>query len=154
MGSGWGGPGPRTSEQKSWQGEIKKGIVLTFLIWFGLCLIWGISFFGVWFLFPDGKLTRWGLDHPRHLVAVIGPLAILCIIGFIVWARQELFDADWTSLQGKHALSGVMPMTPLVRLVFFVRWLREQPKAEKKNKGSVDLSYRAYFGGDDDEDSK
>lgn len=131
MGSGWGGPGPRTSEEKSWKGEIKKGIVLTFLIWFGLCLIWGISFFGVWFLFPDGKLTRWGLDHPRHLVAVIGPLAILCIIGFIVWARQELFDADWTSLQGKHALSGVMPMTPLVRLVFFVRWLREQPKTKK-----------------------
>jgi len=132
MGSGWGNSGPRTNEQKNWLTEIKKGILLTIIIWVALCLLWLIVSGGIWFLFPDSKLARWFLDHPRWWVAANGALAVPCLIGLINWARQELLDADWTSLQGKHALSGVMPMTPLVRLVFFVRWLRGQPKAEKK----------------------
>lgn len=131
MNSGFGAPGARTTERKDWLTEIKKGVLLTIITWVALCLLWMIVSGGIWFLFPDSGLVHWFLDRPRWWWAANGALAVPCLIGLINWARQELLDADWTSLQGKHALSGIMPMTPLVRLVFFVRWLREQPKTKK-----------------------
>jgi len=151
MNTGLGAPGARTTERKNWLSEIWKGIVLSFAIWVALCLIWCISSIGFWFLFPDNKIVRWILDHPRWWWVVIGALAIFCLIGFVVWAWQELHDADWTSLQGKHALSGVMPMTPLVRLVFFARWLRGQPKPEKPAKPSIEAELLMRLRGDADE---
>ena len=131
MNTGLGAPGARTTERKDWLTEIKKGVLLTIITWIALCLLWLIVSGGIWFLFPDSKPVRWFLDHPRWWVAANGALAVPCLIGLINWARQELLDADWTSLQGKHALSGIMPMTPMVRLVFFVRWLKGQPKDKK-----------------------
>ena len=132
MNTGLGAPGARTTERKDWLTEIKKGVLLSIVIWLALCSLWGILSGGLWLVAPNSAIVRWFRVRPRCWFAVNVGLAVPCLFGLINWARQELLDADWTSLQGKHALSGVMPMTPLVRLVFFVRWLRGQPKAEKK----------------------
>lgn len=131
MNSGFGAPGARTTERKDWLTEIKKGVLLTIITWLALCSLWLIVSGFLWLVAPNSGLVRWFLDRPRYWLAVNVGLAVPCLFGLINWARQELLDADWTSLQGKHALSGVMPMTPLVRLVFFVRWLRGQPKEKK-----------------------
>lgn len=129
--NGLGAPGARTTERKDWLTEIKKGVLLTVITWLALCSLWGILSGCLWLVAPDSGIVRWFLVRPRYWLAVNVGLAIPCLIGLINWARQELLDSDWTSLQGKHGLSGIMPMTPLVRFVLFMRWLKKKPKAEK-----------------------
>jgi hypothetical protein len=66
----------------------------------------------------------------------------------IVWAWQELLDEDWTSLQAKHELSGVVPMTLGVRAIFLMRWLfRDREPRSRRN----DDDYDRDFGGDGDD---
>ena len=149
--SGLGAPGARTTERKDWLSTIKKGVMLTIIIWGSLCLIWLLASAVAWLVAPYSPAVQWFRDRPRFWLAVNIGLGIPCLIGTVIWARQELLDEDWTSLQGKHGLSGVMPMTPMVRLVLFARWLRST-RAPRENKGSMDISYRAHFGGDDDDE--
>lgn len=150
--SGLGAPGARTTERKDWLTEIKKGVLLTIVIWLAMCLLWFSVSFIAWLIDPYSTPVQWFRERPRIWLAVNVGLGIPCLFGLIVWARQELLDADWTSLQGKHGLSGIMPMTPFVRLVLFMRWLRASTQPRSRDRGSVDISYRALYGGDDDDE--
>lgn len=148
--SGLGAPGARTNERKDWLTEIKKGVLLTIIIWLAMCLLWLSISVVAWLIDPRSTIVQWFRERPRIWLAVNVGLGIPCLFGLIVWARQELLDADWTSLQGKHGLSGIMPMTPMVRLVLFARWLWASKHPRPRDKGSVDISYHALYGGDDD----
>lgn len=130
--------GARTSEFKTWLTEIKKGISLTILIWLALCLIWFLVSAVVWLVDPYSSIVYWFKERPRLWWAVNVGLGIPCLFGFIVWARQELHDADFTSLQGKHGLSGILPMMPLVRTVMaagsaWMWWRRNRPVRMSKS---------------------
>jgi hypothetical protein len=141
-GGGFGQPGPRTYEHKDWLTTIKKGIACTIVIWLGLCVGWLAVSLGLWLVAPDSGIIRWFGDRPRVWASVHVWMLLPCLIGMIVWARQELLDEDWTSLSGKHGLSGIMPMTPLVRMVMFLRWLK-QDRAQKPKPQNAEIELRA-----------
>lgn len=147
--SGLGAPGARTTERKDWLSTIKKGVSLTFIIWLGLCGLWFFISATAWLINPHSVLVQWFRDRPRVWLAVNVGLGIPCLIGMITWARQELLDEDWTSLQGKHGLSGIMPMTPFVRLILFARWLREKPRPERQSRMSKLYDFLFGENGDD-----
>lgn len=143
-----GQPGPRTSEFKTWITEIKKGILLTAIIWAAACLIWLLISAGMQLVAPHSNAVYWFRERPRVWLSIHVWLGIPCLLGLIVWARQELLDADWTSLQGKHGLSGIMPMTPAVRSVLFWKWWRENRplKIKKSRRQKLEDEYRRKLG--------
>lgn len=151
---GFGQPGPRTTERKDWLSEIKKGVLLTIVIWMALCLAWLLLSAILWLVAPDCGLVRWFEDRPRVWGAVNLGLGLPCLFGLIVWARQELLDADWTSLQGRHELSGIMPMTPIIRLIMFWQWMRDN-RTPRVSAQDAEIELRARLNrSDDDEPTK
>ncbi len=142
MGGYLGAAGARTSERKSWFGEIAKGLILTLVVWGSLCIIWGMTYLTVLLLSPESKFISYFRSNPRVFWAIDVAIGIPCFIGLVLWALQELGDADWTSLKGNHDLSGIMPMTPAIRGVLFLRWLRKTKPSKKGSNIEQELADR------------
>lgn len=147
--------GARTSEFKTWFTEIKKGVLLTILIWAALCMIWFLISAVVWLIDPHSSIVYWFKERPRLWLAINVALGIPCLSGFVIWARQELHDADFTSLQGKHGLSGILPMMPLVRAVMAVgnawMWWRRNRPTKISRKEALEAEYNRKFGRDEND---
>lgn len=147
------GRGPRTSETKTWWTTIKKGISLTIILWAVACLIWFLLSFGAWLNDPHSPWVHWFKERPRVWFSVNVYLGIPVLLGTLVWAWQELLDEDFTSLHGKHALSGIMPMTILVRLVMtagtaWMWWRRNRP-VKISRREALEAEYNRKFGKDE-----
>jgi hypothetical protein len=144
------GAGPSTSERKNWRGEIAEALVLTALIYLAMCALWGALLWLVWWTEPSAGLVQWFKREPRQWWAVMIGFIFPCLFGFITWARQELLDTDWTSLHGRHELSGIVPMTPIVRVMMLWRWLRGNGQ-KPQGKSRIEKAYDFLFGEGDDE---
>lgn len=128
MGQWYGGQrGPRSTERKSWQAELKKPLWASLVMALLWPVLWGLISLGLSLYDRYNPWIVYFGDHWNHwwLVVVIG----WTWIGFMLLAKvtETFWDDDFTTLLAKHPWVGILPMRPVWRIILAIWIWRQEP---------------------------
>lgn len=143
------GPRPITREEKSWQAEILKPLILSF----GFGILLNLGWLGYTALqLLDDPYSAWVYQYKDNMGAWWKIIVIqwMVALGYLFMKWTETFwDDDYTTLVGDHPMLGILPMRPIMRLFLFVAWLRGLKK-ERPKKPDVEAELHMRLRGEND----